>query len=294
MSICRSLIALQPRIMLLAAIMSGACSGPATTRKTAQPALFAEQESERPAPRVASKEAGGRFYRALCRSCHGDDGKGQIALGKDLDPSPSDLTQCNFKYRSTPSGSLPTDDDLLRTLYVGIPGTAMPSFAQLISVPAMRALAREIKARCDRFGREKPGTPIPPPGWEQYSEASAGRGRGIYKREGCSACHGGTGEGDGPAAHALKDASGAPIQPRNYTKGLFRSGFARADIYRAFSTGLDGTPMPALPESVTAKDRWDLTHYIVSTSKDRSRLLRTLEQGPTWYEPVYTWRLPWR
>jgi cytochrome c oxidase cbb3-type subunit 2 len=281
-------------IALSALLVPSACSGPAKGRRIAQPGLFSTQGSGRPAPRVASKEAGERTYRALCRSCHDDDGGGQTALGRDLDPSPSDLTQCNFKYRSTPSGSLPTDDDLLRTLYVGIPGTAMPSFAQLISMPAMRALSREVKARCDRFGREEPGEPIPPPGWELYSEASTRRGRGIYKREGCSACHGEKGEGDGPAAHTLKDASGAPIRPRNYTEGLFRSGFARADIYRAFSTGLDGTPMPALPESVTARDRWDLTHYIVSTSKGRGRLLRTLEQDATWFEPVYTWRLPWR
>jgi cytochrome c oxidase cbb3-type subunit 2 len=288
------LLLLELGIALSALLVPGACSGPAKARRTDQPALFGGEKTKLSAPRVASRETGERIYRALCRSCHDDDGGGQTALGIDLDPSPSDLTQCNFKYRSTPSGSLPTDDDLLRTLYVGVPGTAMPSMAQLVSMPALRALAREVKARCDRFGREEPGVPIPPPGWELYSEASARRGSGVYKREGCSACHGARGEGDGPAAHALKDASGESIRPRNYTRGVFRSGFARADIYRAFSTGLDGTPMPALPESVTARDRWDLTHHIVSTSKDRSRLLRALEQGPTWYEPVYTWRLPWR
>ena len=58
-------------------------------------------------------------------------------------PAPSDLSRCNFKQRSTPSGTLPKDDDLLRTLYVGLPGSAMPSFGDVLSVPVLRALVVE-------------------------------------------------------------------------------------------------------------------------------------------------------
>ena len=87
---------------------------------------------------------------------------------------------------------------------------------------------------------------------------------------------------------------GRPIRPRDHTAGVFRSGFSRADIYRAFSTGLDGTPMPALPGAVSARDRWDLTHYIVSLSDRGAARLRALAQPPTWYEPARTRGLPWR
>ena len=84
------------------------------------------------------------------------------------------------------------------------------------------------------------------------------------------------------------------MRPRDYTRGVFRSGFWRIDIYRAFSTGLDGTPMPAMPARVSPAARWDLTNYIVSRSADREALVRYLSETPSWYEPTQAWRLPWR
>jgi hypothetical protein len=57
---------------------------------------------------------------------------------------------------------------------------------------------------------------------------------------------------------------------------------------------LDGTPMPALAADVTAHDRWDLTHYVVSRSRGQSRLWRLVTQEPTWYAPAWNWSLPWR
>jgi cytochrome c oxidase cbb3-type subunit 2 len=225
---------------------------------------------------------------------HGADGRGATPLALELAPRPQDLTRCNFKYRSTPSGTLPTSRDLLRTLYVGIPGTAMPSFARLVPLPELRAIVMEVQRRCDRFTGATAGTPLARPRWERYEDESAARGRTIYKREGCHSCHGDAGRGDGPAAGPLKDAAGRPIRPRDHTAGTFRSGFGRADIFRAFSTGLDGTPMPALPAAVSERDRWDLTHYLVSLSASRSALLRAATQAPTWYEPARTRGLKWR
>jgi len=247
-------------------------------------------------PREATPEAGRRLYAAMCSSCHGPDGKASTSLGQDLSPRAADLTRCNFKYRSTPSGSLPTDDDLLRTLYVGLPGTAMASYADLLSLPAMRALVRQVKERCERWATEYPDAPLRPPDSPvPYGEASVARGRAIYVQQKCSSCHGAGGDGDGPAAAALKDLQGRPIQPRRHTRGVFRSGFGRADILRAFSTGLDGTPMPALPGiGVSQAGRWDLTNYIVSLSHRRGRVWRFLGEQPTWYEPAATWRLQWR
>ena len=246
------------------------------------------------APRVATPEAGRRLYAALCSSCHGHDGKAATSLGQDLDPAATDLTRCNFKVRSTPSGSLPTDADLLRVLYVGLPGAAMPSMANTLSLPAMRALVRQIKDRCDRFSSEKPGAPLQPPASPvPFCAASVARGRAIYLQQKCSSCHGDGGRGDGPAAASLKDPRGRRVRPRDHTRGVFRSGFRRLDIYRAFSTGLDGTPMPALPEAgVSEAQRWDLTNYIVSLSFRRGRIWRFLGQRPTWYEPATTWGAP--
>ena len=54
-------------------------------------------------------------YRRYCAGCHGDlgDGEGENAVW--LDPKPRNFTLATFKCRSTPSGSLPTDEDLYET-----------------------------------------------------------------------------------------------------------------------------------------------------------------------------------
>jgi len=289
------------RCLLLSLVVGGGCTTaprPDPSRPTSPAAgpaaFFGAPAAPVRAPEMAPPAVGRRLYDGLCASCHGADGRGATPLARELTPLPQDLTRCNFKYRSTPSGTLPTDRDLLRTVYVGIPGSAMPSFARLVPLSELRAVVTEVKRRCDRFASAAAGAPLARPRWQRYEEASAARGRAVYRREGCHSCHGDAGRGDGPAAGPLKDAAGRPIRPRDHAAGIFRSGFGRADVYRAFSTGLDGTPMPALPASVSEQDRWDLTHYLVSLSARRSALLRAATQAPTWYEPARTRGLKWR
>jgi len=260
-------------------------------RPTPPPLFGAEEPAPRPA--VEARGTGARRYAALCSPCHGDDGRGDVTLAGDLEPAPTDLTRCNFKFRTTRSGTLPTDEDLLRTIYVGLPGSAMPSFAGLLPLPALRALVQQVKQRCRRFPDEKAGKPLAVLDAPGAADASAKRGRGVYWREGCHSCHGERG-GDGPAARTLVDAQGRSIRPRDHTRGVFRGGFTAADVYRGFSTGLDGTPMPALPEGVCSRDRWDLTRYILSLGDRRSGFWRALTQPPSWYEPALTRRRPWQ
>ena len=54
------------------------------------------------------------------------DGEGPAA--KFLDPRPRDFTLGTFKFRTTQSGELPTNEDLFRTVSRGLPGTAMQAF----------------------------------------------------------------------------------------------------------------------------------------------------------------------
>ena len=48
-----------------------------------------------------------------------------------LNPYPRDFRMGTFKFKSTPIGMKPTDDDLRRILLNGVAGTAMPSFKLL-------------------------------------------------------------------------------------------------------------------------------------------------------------------
>src|SRR3954447_13184720 len=59
-------------------------------------------------------------YMKNCVFCHGARGDGKGEMGLTVKPLPRDFGLGVFKYRSTPSGSLPTDDDLMRTVRTGI------------------------------------------------------------------------------------------------------------------------------------------------------------------------------
>jgi mono/diheme cytochrome c family protein len=282
------------RLVLLAAVLAGCASRGTEPASTKAGGFFgARAPASRPVPAL-SPETGARLFASLCSTCHGSEGRADTPLAGDLSPVPADFSRCNFKYRSTPSGALPRREDLERTVAVGIAGSAMPSFGSLVPEPALAALAREVEARCDRFAEEVLEEPLAISAPPLYDAASVGRGRAVFARERCASCHGEAGRGDGRVASQLRDNRGRPVRPRDYTRGLYRSGFGRRDIYRAFSTGLDGTPMPALPPGVSTADRWDLTHYLVSLSADRCKAARLLESTPTWFEPARTWGLPWR
>ena len=60
-------------------------------------------------------------YRRYCMVCHGPLGDGNGESAQWLDPKPRDFTLGVFKCRSTPTGTLPTDQDLFDTIGRGVP-----------------------------------------------------------------------------------------------------------------------------------------------------------------------------
>src|SRR6266542_3528022 len=52
------------------------------------------------------------LYERHCAFCHGSEGRGDGPVAGRLPTPPADFTSGNFKLRSTPSGAMPTDDDL--------------------------------------------------------------------------------------------------------------------------------------------------------------------------------------
>src|SRR3989338_1852 len=71
---------------------------------------------------------GEKRFQKTCAFCHGSQGKGNGEAAKFLVTKPRDFTSGTFKFQSAPIGSLPTDEDLFRTITVGFPEYGMPSF----------------------------------------------------------------------------------------------------------------------------------------------------------------------
>jgi mono/diheme cytochrome c family protein len=209
--------------------------------------------------------AGGQLYLKYCAQCHGDDGAGKGPAADRVQPAPRDFTAGKYKFRTTPSGMLPTDADLQRVIRQGLPHTTMPGWPAL-SDAEVQLLVDQLKTFAPAFGDpSKRGEPIEIPDPLPSSPESVARGRQIYEEQGCGACHGELGRGDGTSAPTLTDDWGQSLRPANLTqRWTFRGGPTRQDIFRTFSTGLNGTPMPSYGDSLAVEDRWHLVNYITS------------------------------
>jgi DMSO reductase family type II enzyme heme b subunit len=214
-------------------------------------------------------EAGRALYENKCAQCHGANGDGAGVAAERLMPRPRDFTAGSFKIRTTPSGELPTDPDLFRVIRRGMPHTAMPAWPQLsdAQVDALVAYVKTFNPDFDDPEMIVPPLDIPDP--PPLTEESVRRGRTVYEENKCFECHGQKGRTDGESAPTLTDDTGAPIPPADLTRRwTFRGGAGRADIYRTFTTGLDGTPMPSYADSIGEEQRWQLVDYVYSLSQD--------------------------
>src|SRR3972149_1806455 len=210
--------------------------------------------------------SGKSVYEQRCAVCHGVEGKGDGPAQAFLYPKPRDLTAGRFKIRSTPSGSLPTDEDLFKTITNGISGTSMPSWRS-IPEKERRALVEHIKTFDERF-KTQPRKPIGIASPSPRTPQLLAKGKQLYQDAGCSDCHGTTGRGDGPSAETLKDDWENPITPYDFTiAGRYKAGSSVQDIYRTFATGMAGTPMPSYADSLSAQEMWGLAYYVQSLSK---------------------------
>ena len=232
-----------------------------------------------------SLDRGKVIYRRFCISCHGIDGDGRGPAAAQLELPPRDLTRGVYRYRSTPSGSLPLDSDLMRSVLEGMPGTPMPAFRDLLSAQEAWDVVAWVRHYSPRFEKEAPEEPIEVPAPLPYSPESVGRGRAVYERLQCGKCHGQSGRGDGWAkADEMKDDEGRVVRARDFTRGIYRSGNTRQDLWRAMVTGLDGTPMPSYEGSAAPEELSDLVNYLVSLERKRG-VWYWLTTPPRWHEP---------
>lgn len=174
-----------------------------------------------------------------------------------------------YKLRSSGTGELPLDDDLLRSITRGLPGSAMPGWPGLTDTDR-RDLAAWLTTTTAEFtdplytpGRvplPELATPMPPATADLLA-----RGAQVYAEADCRKCHGDAGRGDGPSWMDQRDDAGLPTDPADLTRpDRFRGGATAADVFRALSTGLDGSPMASFADTVSVEDRQALAHHVLS------------------------------
>lgn len=222
---------------------------------------------------------GKMIYKMACMHCHGSQGRGDgpaaSFIGPYSAPRPRDFYRGVFKFRSTKSGNLPTEFDLMRTVRDGIPGY-MPSFRYL-----GREKLRQVVLYVTQFYKRKTERKMRKRGkaYEEiqidhsvsFTKESIAHGEKLYMELECFKCHGMEGKGDGPSSADLKDDWGFSIKPADLTQpSAFKNGNNHEDIYRTIITGLSGSPMPSYADSFIGRETgaWDLVHYILSLSPE--------------------------
>jgi mono/diheme cytochrome c family protein len=245
-----------------------------------------------PAPRsLAAQDTtrGKAVYVKWCAGCHGDDGAGDGPAAAYMLPRPRNFTGAIYKIRTTASGQLPTDADLLRAIDDGLPGSAMPGWRGKLSDAERRDVMAYIKTFSSFFAdTSQHVVPLKfssPPGGGTGAEALK-VGRQFYDSIGCRKCHGDQGRGDGPSAPTLKDDAGFPIFAADlHQSWRFRGGGTVEDIYHRLRTGLDGTPMPSFSDLIdqkflTDEELWRLAQYVRSLSPRDAPDVRDVVHAP--------------
>jgi len=216
------------------------------------------------------RAAGKALYEQKCSQCHGENGAGDGVAAHFFRPAPRDFTAGTYKFRSSASGELPLDADMKRSIRNGMPYTGMPAWPGL-SDDQVQNLVYHLKTFNDYFDGPY-GNPeaVASSKAVPMSDESVARGRVVFEENQCLDCHGDLGRGDGKSAPTLTDQWGVHIRPADLTKRwTFRGGHTREDIYRTFTTGLDGSPMPSYAID-PPEDQWHLVNYVYSLSRDEA------------------------
>lgn len=250
------------RAVLLLAIMLAA--------GVTQPA-FVSADPPKGEPPAPDAQAGRAAYDRSCARCHGVEGKGDGVDAKRFYPRPRDLTMGVYKFRSTASGTPPTDLDLFEAVEHGLPGSNMPDW-QHLDEPTRWQLVYYLKSLSPVFQDTEP-MPITMPADPGAKRADLEKGKAVYQTLGCAACHGAGGRANGTSAATLVDDWGMPIRPADFTQGwTFRGGDQPRDIAMRLLSGIDGAGMPSYAEAVSGEDIWHLSYYVAS-----------LQEPPAWH-----------
>jgi mono/diheme cytochrome c family protein len=257
-----------------------------------------KQPPEAKEPLLAEKidrlhlQQGREVYTRQCFGCHGTTGDGKGPAANYLNPPPRDYRLGRFKFTSTPRGSKPRREDLVRIIRHGAKGTSMPTFRWMaqedleavIDYVMLLSSRGEVEFRLMKIAESqlaeddnidpqlvaeqaqliaqswadadtnivRPLTPQP-----QYTQESIDSGAKAFVQLNCYKCHGRDGRGN-KTFNVGKDDWGRIAYAADLTTGMLHGGRRPVDIYRRIYSGINATPMPAFAQPDTNKGETEL------------------------------------
>jgi len=88
---------------------------------------------------AASIAAGKQLYDKQCAGCHGDTGKGDGAMGEELNPKPANLVDADWKHGST-------DGEILVVIRDGVKNGGMKGFGKKLTAHQMWDIVNYVRS----------------------------------------------------------------------------------------------------------------------------------------------------
>ena len=203
----------------------------------------------RPTETEALRGKGARVYAQRCAACHGKRGDGRGWVAPSLPIPPRDFTSGVYKLRSTPTGSIPTDEDLFATISRGMHGTPMMSWRGLPEDERW-ALVGHLKAYSVRFAQERPAPALAVPAEPPSSGAFVVEGARLWGARAMWRVPRRRRRPRAVVSLSRRTRGGTSACETSAGREFMRGSSAR-DIYLTLRTGMDGTPMGSYAEALT-------------------------------------------
>jgi len=255
---------------------------------------------------AASLEQGRKIYATYCVGCHGEAGDGSGPAAHFLEPKPRDFRVGRLKFATVAAGSVPRDEDYLRTINRGLSGTAMSAF-NLLNEDEKRSLILYVRGlRTGEAEVPGPAVAIPEDPWISEPSKGIAEGKKLYHGMAqCFTCHpayvprtqiseylksyGMPAEGEFREnlyqSVAKESEWGADITPPNFLVDRIKAGTTREDLVRSIATGVGGTAMPSWASALQPEQLWGLAYYVESLVRIRetpqaAKLMASLQSQP--------------
>lgn len=87
----------------------------------------------------ASVSAGRQIYDKQCAGCHGDTGKGDGAMGEELNPKPANLVDADWKHG-------PSDGEIFVVIRDGVKNTGMKPYGRKMTTHQIWDLVNYLRS----------------------------------------------------------------------------------------------------------------------------------------------------